>query len=111
MQNKDGEILPGTYTEVHFSLPSKTNLFRLPASTLLFRKEGLQVATVASDDHVLLKRITLGRDLGGVVEVIAGLDGNDRVIESPSDSIVQGSVVRIKPPESTPSDLKTGAEP
>ena len=111
MQNKDGEILPGTYTEVHFALPAKTNVFRLPASTLLFRKEGLQVATVASDDRVLLKRITLGRDFGGMVEVIAGIDDEDRVIESPSDSIVQGTVVRIKRPENPSSDLKSEAKP
>jgi RND family efflux transporter MFP subunit len=111
MQNKDGEILPGTYTEVHFALPSKTNVFRLPASTLLFRKEGLQVATVAADNHVLLKSITLGRDMGGVVEVVAGIDGGDRVIDSPSDSIVQGSIVRIKTPGSASPELKTGAQP
>jgi RND family efflux transporter MFP subunit len=111
MQNKDGEILPGTYTEVHFTLPSKTNIYRLPASTLLFRKEGLQVATVARNDHVLLKRITLGRDLGGVVEVIAGIDDKDQVIDSPSDSIVQGSVVRIKELGKTAPVLKTGSAP
>ena len=96
MQNKDGAILPGTYTDVHFALPSRGSVYRLPASTLLFRKEGLQVATVGADNRVRLKNITLGRDLGGIVEVTSGVDDKDRVIESPSDSIVQASIVRIK---------------
>ncbi|MHB1099882.1 MAG: efflux RND transporter periplasmic adaptor subunit [Burkholderiales bacterium] len=104
MDNKDGEILPGTYAEVHFLMPSMGNVFRLPASTLLFRKEGLQVATVGPDSRVVLKSIKIGRDLGRVEEVIAGITPADRVIDSPSDSILQGDLVRIKQP--TPKDRK-----
>ncbi len=111
MQNKDEKILPGAYAEVHFSLPSASSVFRLPASTLLFRKEGLQVATVASDNHVELKSVKMGRDLGSNVEIIAGIDANDRVINSPSDSIVQGSVVRIKDAKSTSVRVTAGAAP
>ncbi|HEX7645475.1 MAG TPA: efflux RND transporter periplasmic adaptor subunit [Burkholderiaceae bacterium] len=98
MQNKDGEILPGTYTEAHFSLPGKAGLYLLPASTLLFRKEGLEVATVGSDNRVILKHIALGRDLGASVEVVSGIEDGDKVIESPSDSILQGSIVHVKAP-------------
>ncbi|MFI4940867.1 MAG: efflux RND transporter periplasmic adaptor subunit [Burkholderiales bacterium] len=111
MQNKDEEILPGAYVEVHFSLPAQENVFRLPASTLLFRKEGLQVATVSSDNKVELKSVTLGRDLGSKVEIIAGISSTDRVINSPSDSIVQGSVVRIKMAEKVSADVHSGARP
>ncbi len=96
MDNEDGNILPGTYAEVHFLLPSKSDVYRIPASTLLFRKEGLQVATVGPDNHVVLKSIKISRDLGRVEEVIAGLSNTDRVIDSPSDSILQGDLVRIK---------------
>lgn len=109
MQNKDGAILPGTYTDVHFALPSRGSVYRLPASTLLFRKEGLQVATVDADNRVRLKNITLGRDLGGIVEVTSGVDDKDRVIESPSDSIVQASIVRIK--SASASNDQPGVKP
>jgi RND family efflux transporter MFP subunit len=96
MDNNDGKLFSGSYAEVHFDLPSKSTVFRLPVSTLLFRKEGLQVATVTGDNHVVLKHITIARDLGRVVEVSSGLEPTDRVIDSPSDSIVQGDIVRIK---------------
>ncbi len=98
MDNEKGEILPGTYAEVHFVLPSRSSVYRLPSSTLLFRKEGLQVATVGPDNRVVLKSIKIGRELGKEVEVTAGVDGSDRVIDSPSDSILQGDLVRIKMP-------------
>ncbi|NNM81741.1 MAG: efflux RND transporter periplasmic adaptor subunit [Burkholderiales bacterium] len=96
MDNQNGEVLPGTYAEVHFEMPSRSNVFMIPASTLLFRKEGLQVAIVGPDNKVILKHIVIGRDLGRIEEVINGLDANDKIIDSPSDSIAQGEVVRVK---------------
>ncbi len=99
MNNKDGRLYSGSYAEAHFDLPTKPNVLRLPVSTLLFRKEGLQVATVGADNRVVLKPITIARDLGRAVEVASGIDSSDRVIDSPSDSIVQGDVVRIKNPD------------
>ena len=106
MDNKDGKLLSGSYAEVHFELPSNTAVFRLPVSTLLFRKEGLQVATVSADNHVALKHITIARDLGRVVEVSSGIDNTDRVIDSPSDSIVEGEAVVIKDEDGKSGDLK-----
>jgi multidrug efflux pump subunit AcrA (membrane-fusion protein) len=99
MDNKDGTLFSGSYAEVHFALSSPSNVFRLPVSALLFRKDWLEVATVAADYRVVLKPITLARDLGREVEVASGISGSDRVIDSPSDSIEQGDVVRIKDAE------------
>lgn len=98
MNNEKGDVLPGSYAEVHFILPTRASVYRLPSSTLLFRKEGLQVATVGPDNRVVLKSIKIGRELGKEVEVTAGVDATDRVIDSPSDSIVQGDKVKIKTP-------------
>ncbi|MGA9667376.1 MAG: efflux RND transporter periplasmic adaptor subunit [Gallionella sp.] len=106
MNNKDGRLFSGSYAEAHFDLPTNSSVFRLPVSTLLFRKEGLQVATVGADNRVVLKSITIARDLGRVVEVASGIDSSDRVIDSPSDSIVQGDVVRVKNPDAQPDGQK-----
>lgn len=111
MHNKDGKLFSGSYAEVHFDLPSNSNVFRLPVSALLFRKEGLEVATVSADSRVVLKPITIARDLGRVVEVANGIDSADRVIDSPADSIVQGEVVRIKNMETPSADHKPEAAP
>ncbi len=96
MDNPDGKLLPGSYAEVHFELSSPSSVFRVPASALLFRKDGLEVATVGPDNRVALKRITIARDLGRAVEVATGLDATDRIIDSPMDSIAQGDRVRVK---------------
>ena len=111
MDNKSGKLFSGSYAEVHFDLPSNAKVFRLPVSTLLFRKDGLEVATVGADNRVVLKHIAIARDLGRVVEVASGIDSTDRVIDSPSDSIVQGDVVRIKDAAAQSAEQKHEAAP
>jgi RND family efflux transporter MFP subunit len=110
LDNQDGQLFPGSYAEVHFDLASTASNFRLPVSTLLFRKEGLQVATVGADNKVALKSITIMKDLGRVVEIGAGIAATDRVIDSPPDSIAQGDLVRVQNTD-TPSADKAGAKP
>jgi RND family efflux transporter MFP subunit len=109
LDNRNGKLLSGSYAEVHFELPSKANVLTVPVSTLLFRKEGLQVATVGPDNRVVLKRIVIAHDLGRVVEVASGIDRADQVIDSPSDSIVQGDIVHIKSSDYQAGEQKTGA--
>jgi RND family efflux transporter MFP subunit len=92
--NPHGDLQPGTYAEVHFKLPDSPDTLRLPTSALLFRQDGLKVATVGSDDRISLKPVTIGRDLGTEVEIASGLSPADRVVNSPSDSIAQGDIVR-----------------
>ena len=95
VDNPTGELLPGAYAEVHLKLPSDIPSYILPVNALIFRSEGLRVATVVDGKHASLVPITLGRDFGNEVEVLAGLTGQELVITSPPDSIVSGEAVRI----------------
>ena len=92
--NPNGDLQPGTYAEVHFQLPDNPNVLRLPTSALLFREDGLKVATLGPDNKIVLKPVVIGRDLGTEVEIASGLTAADRVVNSPSDSIAQGDIVR-----------------
>jgi RND family efflux transporter MFP subunit len=95
VDNPTGNLLSGAYAEVHLKLPSAQSTYILPVNTLLFRSEGLRVAAVEDQQHAALKPITMGRDFGSEVEVIAGLDGNESIILDPPDSIVDGQTVRV----------------
>jgi RND family efflux transporter MFP subunit len=97
VDNRSGELLPGAYTEVHFELPPGAGgqSFELPANVLLFRGDGLHVATVDARDRVVLKPVTIGRDFGSAIEVTAGVSANDDVILSPPDSLTDGATVRV----------------
>ena len=95
VNNPTGQLFTGSYAEVHFKVPTPKSSLILPVNTLLFRSEGLRVATVGQNEKVELKAITLGHDFGNEVEVVAGLDGNENVIVNPPDSVVEGETVRV----------------
>ena len=69
-------------------------MITVPASTLLFRGDGLRVAVVR-DGRAQLVPVTIGRDYGTNVEVLSGLQPTDQVIAAPSDSLTSGTRVEI----------------
>jgi RND family efflux transporter MFP subunit len=109
VNNPTGTLLSGAYAEVHLKLPGATSSFTLPVTTLLFRSEGLRVVTVDDRKHAELKPITVGRDYGSEIEVLAGLNGDESVIANPPDSILSGQEVRVAQP-STGTPTPGGAK-
>ncbi len=95
VENSKGELLPGSYAEVHLKVSSDANTFKLPVNAVMFRTEGVQVAVVDPNGRVKLQPITLGRDYGNAVEVVSGLTGSERIIVNPPDSIEVGETVRV----------------
>jgi RND family efflux transporter MFP subunit len=96
--NTQGRLLPGAYVFVHLSLPGNTNSVIIPANTLLFRREGLQVGVVRQN-HAELVSVRIGRDYGDSVEIVSGLKPADAVIVNPSDSLISGAPVETGAPQ------------
>jgi RND family efflux transporter MFP subunit len=94
VRNPTGQLLSGSYAEVHFKVPGQVTTYTLPVNTLLFRKEGLRVAIV-QDGKAELIPLTPGRDFGSSIEIVAGLRGDEAVIVNPPDSITTGEKVQI----------------
>ena len=98
IDNAGGELFPGSYAEVHFDLRGTGTTLRIPVNSVLFRAQGLLVATVDSSGHAHLRRITQGRDFGREIEVLSGVEENDTLIVNPPDSISDGMQVRVASP-------------
>jgi RND family efflux transporter MFP subunit len=95
VDNSTGELMPGAFANTRIELPQNMQALSIPAGTLIFDQEGLHVATVDANSKVVLKPITIARDLGQVVEIGTGLLASDRVIESPPDGLADGDSVRV----------------
>ncbi len=93
--NKEGLLTPGSYAEVKFELPESAAIQRVPASALILRLGGVQLAVVQPDNHVKLKKVVIGRDFGSEVEILSGIEPNDRLVDSPPDSLEDGDQVRV----------------
>ena len=93
--NAAGKFFGGSYCNVHFQIPTEANLVKIPSTALITGNQGMQVATLDSNNKVVLKSVKLGRDLGDSVEVITGLTPSDRIINSPPETLVTGDTVRV----------------
>src|ERR1700693_4708538 len=95
VDNGAGELMPGDYASIHLQIAAAAHVLSVPSSALIFDARGLSVATVDASNRVLLKPVSIERDLGAVVELASGIAPNDRVIQNPIDGIANGTEVRL----------------
>jgi RND family efflux transporter MFP subunit len=95
VDNSAGEMMPGDYAGIHLQIAAAAHVLSVPSSALIFDAKGLSIATVGADNRVLLKPVTIERDLGAVLELASGLMPNDRVIQNPPDGIANGAEVHL----------------
>ena len=95
VNNSNGKLLPGAYVEVHFDVPTTAANLSIPANTLLFRSQGLQVGVVRNG-KVQLVPVRIAQDHGATVEVASGLSPTDAIVLDPSDSLASGQQVKVK---------------
>ena len=95
--NNDGRLLPGSFGEVHFHTGTNAQAITIPINAMLFRQEGARVAVVDSDGKVRLRPITIGHDYGTTLEILGGVELQDRIIINPADSLEDGQQVNVAP--------------
>ncbi len=107
VDNSQAELMTGDFTNVTFDLPHPEIAINVPASALIFNQSGLHVATVGSDGRIILKQVTISRDLGSEVEIGSGISADDRVVANPPDGTTTGDKVRIAGAPGTPGEPET----
>jgi len=107
VDNSHAELMTGDFTNVTFDLPHPEIAINVPASALIFNQSGLHVATVGSDGRIILKQVTIARDLGNEVEIGSGITADDRVVANPPEGIATGDKVRVAGAPGTPGEPET----
>lgn len=109
VDNSKGELLAGSYVQVRLADTLPEASLTVPSNALIFRSEGPQIALVANDNKVELRKVVLGRDFGAALEVLDGVSATEQVVINPPDSLVSGIEVRIAADEKQPaSNTKQG---
>jgi RND family efflux transporter MFP subunit len=93
--NSDRALKPGAYAQVSFPLAGATSTLRLPGSAILLRGSGPTVVIVDKNGRARVQPVTIGRDQGKEVEIVAGLTGNEQVVETPPDAVESGDQLRV----------------
>jgi RND family efflux transporter MFP subunit len=95
LPNSDLALLPGMYVQVAFHL-KPTSFVQVPASAMIFRTAGPQVAVIGDDGTVKFRDVTIARDNGKFVEIASGLTAGDRVALNISNQIANGDRVTVR---------------
>ena len=93
--NSANLVRPGAYAQVSLATRTPASGLRIPASALLFRREGMAVAVVDRSGRAQIRPVQIAQDFGSEVSIAAGLGAQDLVIDSPPDDIASGD--RVKP--------------
>ncbi|HUV70104.1 MAG TPA: efflux RND transporter periplasmic adaptor subunit [Terracidiphilus sp.] len=104
VDNRKGELMPGSLAQVHFKTPPSVPVFVVPSAALIFRKEGMRIGTVVSSSEGTKARlvpVTIGQDDGATVQIVSGLVGTDKVIQDPPDSLIDGERVTVVNPDNS----------
>jgi RND family efflux transporter MFP subunit len=95
VDNKNNQLMPGSYADVHFKAIPNSRMVVVPSSALLFRAAGPQMATVDEHGKVVLHDVHIALDMGQMLEIDQGLVPSDRVVINPTDSMQQGDAVHV----------------
>lgn len=110
VDNPKGDLMPGSFAEVSLPMPADARVMTVPATVLIFRAAGPQVAVVGPDGKAQLRNVHIARDLGDHLQIDHGLRPDDRIIDHPSDSLAAGDPVRVASPAQALDTAKSVAK-
>ncbi len=93
--NPDGALMPGDYADATLPVNNASGGLSIPASALIFRAKGTQVATLDRAGHVHLRDIHIAMDLGDRLIIDQGLKPADHVIDNPPDALRENDAVQL----------------
>ena len=98
VDNRAGELLPGSLAQVHLKMLTAGQTFVVPVAALIFRSEGMRVGTVVDGNMARLVPVVIGQDNGATVQIVSGLSSTDLVIQDPPDSLIDGEKMTVVNP-------------
>ena len=91
--NSDGALLPGSFADVQLIGSRANPPITVPATAIVFRTDGAQLAVVGSDNTVHLQKVTVGRDYGDRLEILAGVDEGATIVAVAGDAAREGAKI------------------
>lgn len=91
----DSKIKIGMYARIKLITDHKSNAIIIPSSALVTRSSEQCVFVVNEDNTVTLKKVTVGIKVDDMVEILNGLEGNEKVVTKGQTLLNNGTKVNI----------------
>ena len=95
LPSENGKLVPGMYLSAKFKVQQDEPALVVPANTLDIRREGPRVAVVDANGKLNYQQVSLGRDFGKTLEIVAGLNGDENLVVNPTTDMVEGEKVEV----------------
>src|SRR5215470_1996076 len=79
-ENKDGQLLPGMYSETNLALSGKANALTVPLEAVARNGSDATVLALGSQSEIIEKHVKLGMEDNASVEILSGLNEGGRVV-------------------------------
>jgi Cu(I)/Ag(I) efflux system membrane fusion protein len=109
LRNEDDLLAPGMFAEVALQPEGRKAVPLVPSEALITTGTDTRVLVVGEDGNFQPVRVRTGRSAGGRTEVLAGLEGGERVVTSgqfliDSEASLSGALKRLGPPADAAAD-------
>lgn len=95
VDNRSGKLVPGMYTVVTFPAASGVQgPLLISGDAVVIRHDRPAIAKVVNG-KIHLQPVTIGRDFGGVVEILTGLEAGDIIVTNVTDDVSEGAEVQL----------------
>jgi RND family efflux transporter MFP subunit len=108
VQNRDGSLIPGMYTETSISLGEKPDVLTVPLQAVSRNGDSATVLALSPENVVQERQVRLGMEDETNVEVLSGLSQGERVIIGNRSGFRNGQ--KVQPKEISAADAKPGSE-
>jgi membrane fusion protein, multidrug efflux system len=93
--NAKGLLQPGLFATAHIELPAGRPSVIVPAAAVR-NDGGVSKVFVAMNDRAEVRIVQIGRDVGGSVEILRGLQTGERVVSRQVDGLADGSPIAVR---------------
>ncbi|HZV37543.1 MAG TPA: efflux RND transporter periplasmic adaptor subunit, partial [Pseudoxanthomonas sp.] len=96
LPNPDNRIPAGMVGEVKLSVPRTAAAVIVPESAVITDAGGTRVALLDAGSKLDYRRVKVGRNLGGEIEILDGIAAGDRIVLAPNALLKAGTRVVAK---------------
>ncbi len=108
--NVGGELRPGMFARVALMMGEHPDAILIPEQAVVPLGDAKFVYRIV-DGKAALAKVTIGRRLEGLVEIIEGLDANDTVVTGGQTKLFEGAPVMVITPAAAKPELPAAAKP
>lgn len=107
--DQEVDLLPGMFGRIRLLVDTVPDAVTVPVNALLVTPRGDSIVFVVRDGKAVRRKVTVGIEDAGRLQILSGVNPEERVIVSGNEKLKDGSPIRLLGEKGAKKDQKTGA--